>query len=395
MAEVLRIALVGGGIGGLTAALALGRSGFDVHVFEQSAQLNEIGAGITLSPNAVKVLRALGLEHAVKQQGFESNAITGRDWITGQTVFRVPLGGAIDACYKAPHIDIHRADMLDVLETAACDVAHIHLDSRCVAVSPSDEAAFLAFSNGRHEQFDLIVGCDGIRSFVRESLWGKDKPRFTGNMCWRALISADTLSPGHVSADVTIWMGPGGHVVTYYVRGAELVNVVAVREVTHWTEESWSIQSTPGELVAAYPDVHKDLRILLESTSHCFKWGLFDRDPLAIWSKGRATLLGDAAHPMLPFLGQGAAMAIEDAYVLARELARSPQDVAAALRAYETERTPRTAQVQHAVRRQGEIFHAKHAPTALEGETQDLIEMPQRGRHQLHTDWLYSYDPTN
>ena len=225
-----------------------------------------------------------------------------------------------------------------------------------------------------------MVGCDGIRSNVRAALHGPDAPRFTGNMCWRALIATESLPPSHVRPDTTIWTGPGGHIVTYYVRGGALVNVVAVRETTDWVEESWSVEAQTSELVAAYPDVHPDLRRLLERAEHCFKWGLFDRDPLPTWGRNFITLLGDAAHPMLPFLGQGAAMAFEDAYVLSRELCRSPEDVARALRAYEAERIPRTAQAQLAARKQAKVFHLTSPSSRIKRWLQNYVDMSNRGR---------------
>jgi salicylate hydroxylase len=393
-AKTLRIALVGGGIGGLTAALALNQRGFETHVFEQAGELREIGAGITLSANAIKALRALGLEDALRARGFESDAIVGRDWTTARTTFRVPLKGASQAQYGAPHIDIHRADLLEILAQAAAAAGRIELGRRCVAVRSTPDGAALTLSDGRTEEFDLVVGCDGIHSIVRSALHGPRAPRFTGNMCWRALIPAECISSKQATPDVTIWTGPAGHIVTFYIRGGSLLNVVAVREVSRWMEESWLVQANTGELVDAFPDVHDDLQMLLRQTGHCFKWGLFDRDPLPGWSSGRITLLGDAAHPMLPFLGQGGAMAIEDAIVLAGALAHSRHDVVAALHAYEAERVPRTAQVQLAVRRQGRVFHRRSPAAKMRRLWRSWLE--QFGAPQprdLNTDWLYAYDP--
>jgi len=288
----------------------------------------------------------------------------------------VPLKNAFGARFGAPHINIHRADLLEIL-AATIPAAQIHLDSRCIAASSSDRVAALTFSDGRQEEADLVVGCDGIRSLVRASLHPGEAPRFTGNMCWRALIPTERLAAGHVPPDVTAWTGPGGHIITYYLRGGQLVNVVAMQESSEWVEESWTTAGSRDELVSAYPGVHRDLRTLLERVEHCYKWGLFDRDPLRQWSIKRVTLLGDAAHPMLPALGQGAAMAIEDAYVLARALSDSPDDITASLQAYEAARVLRTANVQLASRRQARIFHQK----------------PRRSR-DLNADWIYDYDPT-
>jgi salicylate hydroxylase len=390
MSWMPRIALVGGGIGGLTAALALSRAGFEAHIFEQADRLREVGAGIGLSPNALTVLRALGVNEKIRRDGFVPEAIVGRDWTTGRSVYRMPLKDAVDARYGASNVQVHRGDLLAIL-AATIPASRIRLNSRCVAVESTDRAAVLTFSGGRRQEFDLVVGCDGIGSGVRAALHGADAPRFTGNMCWRALIDAARLPRRLISPDVTNWMGPGGHIVTYYIRAGELVNVVAVRETTNWIEESWSVRAEAAELTAAFPGVHASLRTLLEHASDCVKWGLFDRDPLRTWSKQRITLLGDAAHPMLPFLGQGAAMAIEDAYVLARELARMPDDITAVLRAYEAERLPRTSQAQLAARKQASFLHAglpisKHA----HGVSPPNSEQPA----SYETEWLYAYDPT-
>ncbi len=375
MKRQLRVALVGGGLGGLAAAFALRQRGFDVEVFEQASQQREVGAGIGIGPNAVKVLRALGLESALRARGFEAHSIVGRNWTTGEALFRVPMKDASEARYGSAHVQIHRADLLEILVDAGLK-SKIHLNSRAHSVSSADQAATLALSDGRQEDFDLIVGCDGLRSMVRAAIHGLDTPRFTGHVCWRALIPTENLPPNHVPPDMTVWFGEGGHILTYYVRGGRLVNVVAFREAADWAEKSWSVPSPTSDLLQNYPGVHLDLRVALERAKSCFKWGLFDREPLSTWTRQRVTLLGDAAHPMLPFLGQGAATAIEDGYVLARELANSPDDVGAALRAYEAERIPRTSRIQNAARDQPRFVH--HTDSGAD----------------LNSDWLYSYDAT-
>lgn len=394
MSRMPRVALVGGGLGGLTAALALARNGFEAHVFEQADQLREVGAGIGLSPNALKVLRELGVDGEVRRRGFMPEAIVGRDWTTTQELFRVPLKGSVDARFGAANVQIHRGDLLAIL-AATIPAHHVHLNSRCVTIVSTDRAAVLIFSDGSQREFDLAVGCDGIHSCVREVLHGTQAPRFTGNMCWRALIDAERLLRP-IPRDVTNWVGPGGHIVTYYVRAGALVNVVAVKETPNWAEESWSVEAAPGELAAAFPMVHTSLRTLLERAGDCFKRGLFDRDPLSAWSKQRITLLGDAAHPMLPFLGQGTAMAMEDAYVLARELARRPDDIAAALRAYEAERLPRTAQAQLAARRQARFLHmTPHTALATHLNEGGVGTSDRERPDRYETEWLYAYDPTS
>jgi salicylate hydroxylase len=376
MKRKLRVAIVGGGLGGLTACLAFARSGIEAHVFEQANGLKEIGAGVGLSANAVRVLRELGLENALRERGFEPEATVGRDWTTGRPLFQVRLKDANGGLFGAPHIKIHRADLLDIL-AAAIPASQIHLNSRCVAASSSDQGAILTFADGRQEEADLAVGCDGIRSFVRATIHGSEAPRFTGNMCWRALIPVERLPPGHVPPNMNIWTGPGGHIVSYHVRSGRLVNVVATQEAKGWVEESWMVAGHRDELTAAYSDLHRDLRILLDNVEQCFKWGLFDRDPLRVWSSRRITLLGDAAHPMLPSLGQGAAMAIEDAYILAQAICRHAGDIPGGLRAYEAARIPRATQVQLASRMQSRSFHQQTSASS-----------------NFNVDWIYRYDPT-
>ena len=212
-------------------------------------------------------------------------------------------------------------------------------------------------------------------------------------MCWRALIPVTALPENHLEPVMNYWMGRRGHVVAYFVRGGVLVNLVAVMETDNWVEESWSVEGQKEDLLSAFPKAHRDLRILLERVERCFKWGLFDRDPLPHWGRGRVTLLGDAAHPMLPFLSQGAASAIEDGYVLARELAHAPLDPGSALAAYEAERRPRTARIQLAARAQGEIFHL-HSPWARFKRALRLDRFEKPRADLLSKDWIYSYDPT-
>jgi salicylate hydroxylase len=380
----LRIGIVGGGIGGLTAAIALSQRGFKTHIFEQSRELAEIGAGISLTPNGIKILRALGLERTIRISGFEPAAIVGRDLITGEEMFCVPLQGSCAVRYGAPTVDIHRTDLLRALKDASSGVC-LHLDSRCTAIAHADHQVVVMLNKGTTVFLDLLVGCDGIRSVVREALHGFDTPRFTGNMCWRALIPAAGLTDADVEPKVTLWIGQGRHIVTFLIRRGTLINMVAVQETDAWIEESWSTRGSPDELRNAYPEAHAKVRALLQRVEHCFKWGLFDRDPLPVWSEGRATLLGDAAHPMLPFLGQGASMAMEDGFALARELARTPDDVARALRTYEAERVPRTAKVQLAAREQATLLHL--SPGAPERSSMN------NGALQERLDWLYQYNP--
>lgn len=386
-----RIALIGAGIGGLTAARALALRGFEVRVFEQSDELKEVGAGIQVAPNSTKVLRALGLESQLKETGYQPQSVVVRDWDDGRQLRRTPMGNA-EAKYGAGYYLMHRADLLRILAQPVPGVT-VELGTRVDAVSSTDKQAVVTLSDGRQIESDLVVGCDGIHSLVRKTLHGAQSPRFTGNMCWRALTPVDAFPPGLVAPDMTIWMGPLGHIVVYYVRGGQFVNMVASRETKTWVEESWSVESSAQEMSAAFPKVGGDMRMLIDRAQRCFKWGLFDRDPLPWWSRGRITLLGDAAHPMLPFLAQGAAMAIEDGFVLAREVAASPDDIPAALQRYEAVRRPRTTDVQLAARTQANIFHLT-SPAARLKRWLKLDRWTQSDPKLLNRDWLYEHDVT-
>lgn len=266
-----------------------------------------------------------------------------------------------------------------------------------VDVSMQGGKAVARFEDGATFEADLIVGADGIHSAVREALWGKTDARFTGHLCWRALVPVEQHPLPFVTPDASFWMGPKAHVVTYYVKGGAAVNIVAVGESEQWIKESWTEPSSLEELLAAYEGWHPNLIRLFERTdpTQTFKWGLFDRDPMERWSKGRATLLGDAAHPMLPFLSQGAAMAIEDAYVLAEALARNGEDVERALQIYEAERRPRTARVQLEARERGRTYHL----ASPEEQRRRDLEIKQRqadnpGAVGIRAEWIYAYDAT-
>jgi salicylate hydroxylase len=390
-----RIGLIGGGVGGLTAAIALRQRGIQAHVFERASEIREVGAGVGLGPNAMKVFRALGLEDAIRAKGCEPEANVGRDWITGKPVHRTPLKAGNQARHGAPLVAIHRHDLIEILAKANPS-EFIHFNAHCVDVASTSRRAIVEFADGSELDFDLVVGCDGIRSNVRAALHGKIAPRFTGNMCFRGLIPVDRLPLNHGPLETTIWTGEGGHIVTNYVRGASLVSFTAVRETPRWVEESWSLEARPDELLAAFPGVHADLRVLLEQAEHCFKWGLFDHDPLATWGSKRLTLLGDAAHPMLPFLGQGASMTIEDAYVLARELAQSCGDIDTSLQAYETARRPRTSKVQLGARAQAGILHVTSPVARLKRIAARRLGGAMGGRRPgFDMDWLYDFDATS
>ncbi|GAA5119123.1 FAD-dependent monooxygenase [Alloalcanivorax gelatiniphagus] len=396
MSEQLRVAIIGGGIGGVALARALSRRGIDFHLFEQAPAFGEVGAGVQMTPNAVKVLKALGLTESLDDIGFLPESMRGINWQTGETLFRTPLKDAFPQVYGAEFYHVHRADLHGIL-CADLPADKITFNARCTGIEEHSDGVLARFADGTEFKADLVVGADGIHSPVRASLWGQDQPRFTGHMCWRALVPVDQHPLPFVGPDAAFWMGPKAHVVTYYVKGGKAVNIVAVTETADWVEESWTEPSSTEELLAAYEGWHEDLVRLFKMTdpSQTFKWGLFDHDPMARWSTDRATLLGDAAHPMLPFLSQGAAMAIEDAYVLAEALTHYQGDSAAALRAYEQERRPRTAEVQLQARERGRSYHLS-TPEELRKRDEAFREAQKKDPNAvgIRAEWIYEYDAT-
>lgn len=391
MACVRKVAVVGAGIGGLSLACALRLRGIEVELYDQADELSQIGAGIQLTPNGTKVLRALGLEHRLREFGFFPEAVMGRDWRSGRTVFRTPLKGACETLYEAPYVHLHRADLQTILRDPLPDQI-VHLSKRCVGVAAEGAAAVARFADGTEAAADLVVAADGIHSPVRATFFGDGAPRFTGHMCWRSLIPFDGPELDLVSPDNSIWFGPHGHVVTYYVKGGRGVNLVAVLETDTWVEESWNVRSTREELAAAYRGWHPKLQRLFERAEEVYKWGLFDRDPVTRWSTGRVTLLGDAAHPMLPYLSQGAAISMEDSVVLATMLAECAE-LPAALREYEAARVPRASRVQIVSREQGGKNHLVSPWARLRRDIvyrwRNLVNPHASG---LQAGWVYAYD---
>ncbi len=389
-----RVRVIGGGIGGLTLAALLHARGVTVAVDEQSTRLAEVGAGVQLSANAMKVLRALGVEREVRDRAFEPEHFIGWSWRSGRRLYRTPLRPMHESRYGAPYLHVHRADLHDVLR-AALPAGCLRLGRRLERFEQHDDGVIARFTDGEPARASVLVGADGIHSAVRRGLFGDEAPRFTGHVCWRGLIPADALPAGHVPPAASNWMGPHGHVVQYYLRRGELVNFVAIRDSDTWTAESWTTPSSRDELLGAFPGWHRRLTTVFERAEGLHKWGLFDRDPLSHWSVGRVTLMGDAAHPMLPFLAQGAAQAIEDAYALADWIAANPDDPVAALRAYEAERLPRTRRIQLGARARGLTVHLASPWARLRRDLGFLWRgLVRPGATQHQAEWIFEHDVT-
>ena len=382
------VIIVGGGIGGLTAALALQQSGVPVQVLEQSTSLTEVGAGLTIGPNASRVLIHLGLGETLERWGCVP--VTGAilHFATGEPLVVNSRGDRPTEKFGAPYCMMHRADLYDALANAvrANDPGCIQLGARFRRILANDSGVSAELDDGRHVQGCLMVGCDGIRSAVREALFGAETPRFTGYVAWRGLVPVDRVNdPGIFEPQSAVFIGPDHQVVRYRVRAGELVNYVAATRKSGWEVESWSVHSEVSEVLSEFGEFCPSVRELIAATppEHCYKWALFDRDPLPQWTVNRVTLLGDAAHPMLPFMGQGAVMAIEDAMVLARCLNLDGREPAALMR-YENARRERTEFVMLESRANGERLQ-HHDPDSY-----------GQGRHRNEeTLGLFAYDAVN
>jgi len=391
MTRAPRIAIIGGGVGGLAAALALERRGAETVVSEQAPALSDIGAGLNLSPNALMALRALGLEEAVIAIGSESDFLIIRSWKSGRIISRMRRG-AFRRQFGAPNLTAHRADLLDVLR-GALKKSDIRLGARCIAVEGRDRGAVARLADGSEIEADIIVGADGIHSVVRKGLFGADAPRFTGCICWRGMATTDAVPSDIAITEGAMWMGPHGHVVHYPVRRGELINIVAHFDSDAWTEESWTRECDLSELTTTYAGWHPDLLRLYPYSERWYKWALYDRDPLERWSKGRVTLLGDSAHAMLPYLGQGAAMAIEDACVLSAAIARHADDLDQALLAYERLRVPRARAAVLGSRERARENHLASPWARLKRDVKFALRERFGGdKTVFQTEWLYGYD---
>ncbi len=380
----LGIAIVGGGLAGLAAAHALAHFGISADVYEAAPALGEIGAAVNISPNATRALIAVGLGERIAAVANSSPGIYTRNMQTGEFL-EFHDRREIAAKYGAPYYTFHRADLLDAL-AGGLDRRFVHLDHRLVGIEERGDRVVLKFANGVTVEADAVIGADGVRSVIRHALYGDDNPTYTGQMVWRALLNGadvprEVLEPtGHAQ-----WVGPGRHLLAYYIRGEKLVNIVTQEDTDKWVEEGWSTRGDPDEMRLSFPDPEPRLEKLLSLVTECTKWGLFTRPLTENWGRGRIQLIGDAAHAMLPNAGQGACMAFEDAYILARWMSACP-DPAEAFANFRRIRIPRV----HAVQRLS-LANArfKHMPSSAEQKA--LIET---GKGSVHgsPDWVYGYN---
>ena len=356
--KFLEISIVGAGIGGLVAALALKKRGHKPIIYEKTESLSELGAGIQLSPNANKVLEYLGVMEELQADVYEPEAFQFVHYRTGKVLAQRALKNSSVKIYGSPNYDVHRADLQKALLTVINkEEIQIEKNSEILDLYEEANSAFIRTKESVIES-DAVIGADGIHSIVRKKLWGEDQARYTGNVAWRMLVPIKEISSEFLQQNTKVWLGPKKHFVQYLVKGGKFLNCVCLVEQNHWMNEDWSEKGDISELKNIYSDWHPEIQEILESTNpDClYKWGLHDRAPLNKWSKGRFSLLGDAAHPMLPFVAQGAAMAIEDGIVLASSLS-SFDNVELGLYDYENKRKYRTAKAQRIAIRNATIFH--------------------------------------
>ncbi|RKS73117.1 salicylate hydroxylase [Actinomadura pelletieri DSM 43383] len=359
----LTVAVAGAGIAGLTLAAALDRHGIDCHVYEQAERLAEVGAGVQVAPNATRLLRRLGLGDRLSAVAVAPEAIEARRWDDGALLRRTPLGDLCRRRFGAPYYTLHRADLHDAL-LSLVPPDRVHLGARCVAVTRDAGAARLRLADGTAITADLVVGADGIHSVVREHLV-TDRPHYSGHTIYRGLVPAEKVPHLLDEPRVRLWFGPEQHCVCYPVSSGRQVSFGATVPAPDWREESWSARGDVADLAAAYRGWHADVAELVGAAETVGRWALHDREGIDRLAAGRIAVIGDAAHPMLPFQAQGANQAVEDAVVLAVCLsgvnpADGPDALSAALRRYEEIRLPRTTRIQRRSRDSVKTFHRTH-----------------------------------
>ena len=387
------VLISGAGIGGLTAALALLRRGISVRVLEQANVLGEVGAGLQLSANATRALWQLGLEEPLMALACEPAGKEIRLWNSGRTWKLFDLGAQSVAQHGYPYLTLYRPDLHAVLVDAVrrLDPDAIRLDARCSGFEAEANGVTLHLADGGKVAGDLLIGADGVHSVVRRQLFGDTPAQFSGCLAWRGVVRAADL-PAHLLRQVGVnWVGPGRHVIHYPLHGGELLNFVGIVERDDWQVESWTQKGTHEECHADFAGWHEDVHTLIDRVQTPYKWALMVRAPMTRWSRGRVGLLGDACHPTLPFLAQGAAMAIEDGYVLARAIEAHADDLPLALQRFDAARIPRTTEIVLKSSENAKRFH-NPALASAEGAAAYVDREWNEARVRERYEWLFRYN---
>lgn len=384
-----KILIAGAGIGGLTVAGLLLQVGYEVQVFEQAPELGEVGAGIQVSANATHVLRYLGVLDAVEKVSVHPLRTEFRLHDTGEIVSQIMLGDNHEDKFGAPYLHIYRPDLLNILEGRVRELSPstIHLNKSVKRYSESADEVVIHFADGSAAHGDILIGADGIKSAVRDQMHGEEAAHFTGNVAWRVMVPVEKLPPNFQPPIFINWMGPKKHMVVYWVRKGKLLNFVGCVEKPEWNQEGWTVKAPWKDLKADYEGFHVDVQTMIDAADHdnCYCWALNNRPRLDFWSTKRVTLLGDSAHPTLPYMASGAVMAIEDGAVLMRALEKF-EDISKALKSYEKTRIDRTARIVDESTEHAALYHFN---------THDEFRkaFAQKNPASDRAKWLYNYDP--
>lgn len=391
----LKVLIAGGGIGGLAVAIALLKRGFDVEVYEQAGEMREIGAGIQISPNGNRALQALGVFDALQKLSCKADAKEIRLWNTGKTWKLFDLGAEAVNQYGFPYMTVFRPDLLRVLgdEVRRLGSDILHLGARSVGMSQTADGVTLELADGRKVSGDVLIGADGVHTKIRVALFGEDETLFSGMVAWRTLLPMEALPERFQRSVAVNWVGPGGHIVHYPIKAGTIMNFVGTLEGKTWPSAPWSAPATREECVAAFSGWNEDINTMLAHAPSVTKWALCGRRFLETWTHGRATLLGDACHPTLPFLAQGAVHSIEDAVVLARCLEKYA-DVPFALKRYDEVRRPRAYRMVSGAAENTSRFHNPALANPEEAEVFISREWQSKTIKDRY-DWLFTYDAEN
>jgi salicylate hydroxylase len=385
----LKILVAGAGLGGLTAASCLMKAGHKVEIYEQAPRLGEIGAGIQISANAMHVLRDLGLEQDIRAVGVHPAAYVFRLFDSGEEIQRFSLAEEHESTHGAPYTQLHRADLHDILARKAqqMDANVVHLNKKVVGYVEHEESVEVRFEDGASARGDLLIAADGLKSPIRAQMLCAAVATYTGDAAWRITVPVERLPKDTLEKAMSVFVGPGRHAVCYYLRGGALLNFVGCVETGEISEESWTVKFPWDKLKADYRGWNPAIQAIIDAADRdaCYRWSLHNRPPAPHWSTGRVTLLGDAAHPTLPYLAQGAAMAIEDGAVLTRALSMR-DSIPDALQLYQRNRIERTSKIVAQSTDNRELFH-------LPSEEAIRAAFAKRNQGADRNSWLYSYNP--